>query len=1135
MTRRKKYIYFLIVTAVMALMGCSTQKNTSATRWWHSFNARYNTYYNATLAYIDASLEKENGNVDNFTEQIPLYTVANKNSRELGKAGYDRAIEKCEKAIQLHSIKRRPEWKGNRRKTARDVEWLSRREYNPFLWKAWLLMGRSQFYSGRFDEAASTFAYMARLYATRPAINGRARAWLAKCYIEEGWLYDAEDVIRNQRRDSVHWRARKEWDYTMADYYLHTGDAAKAVPYLRKVIKHEGRRKQKAREWYLMGQLQASIGNNGEATKAFRRCIRLNPPYELSFNARISMSEVMGRAQSKKMIRKLNRMAHDDNNSEMLDQVYYAIGNIYLAGGDTASAISAYEKGNKLGTRNGIEKGVLLLHLGDLYWQQERFSDARRCYESAVGLLDEDRKDYKQLSERSKLLDELVPFTDAVHLQDSLQELARMDEPSRNAAIDRVIAELKKKEKEERDRQADADGQTQSDDNAQSDRNNRTAANNRRQQPAAQNASKTSAWYFYNPSAVAQGKIAFQRIWGKRDNADNWQRSNRTVVAAAGGAEELTDSAREEMASAAEREDSLKQRMDSAQNDPHKREYYLAQIPMTPEQMEASNKTLEDGLYNAGVIFKDKLNNLRLSEKMLRRLTDHYPDYEHLDEAYYHLWLLYMRKGDRTMAAHCLDNLKTKYPESQFTAVLTDPYFEENARFGTQIEDSLYTATYNAFLAGRLDEVKANAAVSAARFPDGANRDKFLFVGGMACLNDGEIKQCMTDMQQLVEKYPDSRLSEMAGMIINGVRQGRTVTGARFGLSDVWSRRDSVLADSASASRPAFNDKRDTPFQLMLVFMPDSVNSNKLLFELARYNFTGYPVRLFDIAVDDDHGLRRMRVSGFRNYDEAVQYTRQLYRQQTLVKMLAGCRAYVISDENAALIGRLSYDDYDRYYSRHFSRIVVSARPLLTEPTETVRQKEPEPEENTEQQSQLDDDNTQVDEGTVVEENNAASSGDNDSGISVPALSVQQNEESEDSGISVPTPSNQQDQENNDSGISVPAPSSSQQNEENEDSGISVPTPSSSQQNEEKEDSGISVPAPSNQQEQESDDSGISVDSGAGSNDDDNTDDGGFTISPDSQQNGNDDDGSVTIPDDSSTQKEDGSALEDEYLDLDGF
>ena len=172
-------------------MGCSTQKNTAKTRWWHSFNARYNTYYNGTLAYIDGSLEKENGNKDNFTELIPLYTVSNKGTRETGKANFDRAIEKCQKAIKLHSIKRRPEWTKKRKKTERDLEWLQRREYNPFLWKAWMLMGRSQFHKGAFDEAASTFSYMSRLYHTQPAIYGRARAWLAKCYIEEGWLYDA--------------------------------------------------------------------------------------------------------------------------------------------------------------------------------------------------------------------------------------------------------------------------------------------------------------------------------------------------------------------------------------------------------------------------------------------------------------------------------------------------------------------------------------------------------------------------------------------------------------------------------------------------------------------------------------------------------------------------------------------------------------------------------------------------------------------------------------------------------------------------------------------------------------------------------------------------------------------------------
>lgn len=70
----------------------------------------------------------------------------------------------------------------------------------------------------------------------------------------------------------------------------------------------------------------------------------------------------------------------------------------------------------------------MLLTLGDIYWTREDFSNAQRCYGEAIGLLDKERKDYKQLADRSKILDELVPYTDAVHLQDSLQSLAKMSE-----------------------------------------------------------------------------------------------------------------------------------------------------------------------------------------------------------------------------------------------------------------------------------------------------------------------------------------------------------------------------------------------------------------------------------------------------------------------------------------------------------------------------------------------------------------------------------------------------------------------------------------------------------------------------------------------------------------------------------
>ena len=936
------YIFCLLLTTIaVAFSACSTQKNTAKSRWWHAFNARYNTYYNGKLAYIDASLEKENGNKDNFTEMIPLYTVGNKASRELGKGNFDRAIEKAQKTIARHSIKRKPEWNKSRRKTEKDIEWLSRREYNPFLWKAWMLMGRSQFHKGAFDEAAATFAYMARMYKTQPAIYGKARAWLAKCYIEQDWLYDAEDVIRNMQRDSIDWRAVKEWDYTYADYYIHTGDFEKAIPYLRKVIKHEMRKKQKAREWYLMGQLLAALGRKDEAYKAFRRVVAQNPPYELEFNARIAMTEVMAAGKSKQMISRLRRMAASDKNKDYLDQVYYAMGNIYLAGKDTTKAIEAYEKGNTKATRSGVEKGVLLLHLGDLYWQLEKYSDARRCYGEAIGLLDKDRKDYEALSNRSKVLDKLVPYTDAIHLQDSLQYLAQCPEAERNAAIDRVIEALKKKEKEERDRQAEQEA-------AQRQAEGQNMDNNRNRNPQAnQNNNRESTWYFYNVQAVQQGKSAFERLWGKRENADDWQRNNKTVVGNIGSnanAEELTDEQRDSIFAAEQAQDSLQQIADSAQNDPHKREYYLAQIPFTPDQLEASNLILEDALHHAGVIFKDELDNLPLSEKHLRRLSDHYPNYEHIDETYYHLYLLYSRLNQPATADAYVDSLKVRFPESQWTMVLTDPYFKENAQFGKQLEDSLYAATYEAFKQNRFDEVAGNARVSETRFPLGANRDKFLFISGLSKLNDGDADGCVANMKQVVEKYPRSRISEMAGMIVNGVNQGRQLHGGKFDLGDIWTRRSSVLNDSDSIKQVKFTPERDIDFVFMLVYNPDSLNENKLLFEMARFNFTNFLVRNFEIQIEELDGMKQMRITGFRRFEEAYEYARQLFGSEAILRQTHGKAVpIIISQKNEELIGKpFTYKDYEDFYAANFNKVELPKRNSLYEPADLSEPREPE-------------------------------------------------------------------------------------------------------------------------------------------------------------------------------------------------
>ncbi len=961
-------VIILLTSSILLLSACSTKNNTAQSRFWQSFTARYNTYYNGSQAFIDGNLEKESGNKDNCTELIPLYPVSNKQSRELGKSNYDRAIEKAEKVIKLHSIKKRPEWNKGRRKTAKDIEWLSRREYNPFLWHAWLLLGKSQFQQGQFEEAAATFSYMSRLYQTQPAINGIARAWQAKSYTELDWLYDAEDVINKQRRDTMHYRAVKDWDYTLANYHVRAGHYEEALPYLRKVIKHETRRKQKAREWFLMGQIQTQLGQKQEAYESYKHVIRLNPPYELEFNARIAQTEVMPATDAKGKISKLKRMARSDNNKDFLDQVYYAIGNVYLTQRDTLHAIEAYEEGCKKATRTGIEKGVLLLSLGNLYWDKEKYADAQRCYGEAIGLLDKDRKDYQQLDARSKVLDELVPHTNAVELQDSLQRLSLMPEDQRNKIIDKIIEELIKKEKEEqRAKEEEEAEKTQQQEEAKNGGrvNNRPAAVTK--QPTA-NSQQQGLWYFYNPQAINQGKQTFQRQWGRRENQDHWQRLNKTVVNMLQENPENAESP--ETSDNPEIPDSTGTTVpsdsvaaeapaDTSALDPHKREYYLAQIPFTDEQKAESDNLIKDGLFHSGIIFKDKLDNLRLSEKALHRLTSQYADYEKNDEAWYHLFLLYSRLGRTTEAEHCLAMLQQGYPESDWTILLSDPNFMENQRFGVHIEDSIYAATYQAFKENRHDEVKSNGEISEKRFPLGQHRPKFLFIEGLSLLNEGKSQGCIDRLKQVVEQYPESEVSEMAGMIIRGVQEGKTLHGGKFDIGDVWSRRSVDMA-ADSTRNDTLTLELNTNYVFLLAYQPDSVNHNQLLYEMAKYNFSNFLVRNFDITTDQDaNGLVRMMISGFLNYDEARQYARQLYADEAMAAILRPCRSIIVSEKNLPLLGtNYSYRDYEEFFEKELEPLDVSPEPLLDEP-EIITQEEEEdvqPATNSNQPAANDDD-----------------------------------------------------------------------------------------------------------------------------------------------------------------------------------
>lgn len=240
-----------------------------------------------------------------------------------------------------------------------------------------MLMGQAQFQKGEFLEAETTFAYIARLYETNPQMATLARIWMAQCYSQMDWFYDVEDALAKANNNSLPSEPSPHYAAVHGNYLLRQKRFKEAIPYLITTIKHEKSKKQRAREYYLLGQVYQSIGDQPKAFAAYGKCIKQNPPYELEFNAQIKQTEVIQGKSADKIVKNLHRMARNQKNKDYLDQIYYASGNIYLAKNDTANALAQYREGVEKSTRNGMGKSILLLTMGDLYWAQTNYAEER--------------------------------------------------------------------------------------------------------------------------------------------------------------------------------------------------------------------------------------------------------------------------------------------------------------------------------------------------------------------------------------------------------------------------------------------------------------------------------------------------------------------------------------------------------------------------------------------------------------------------------------------------------------------------------------------------------------------------------------------------------------------------------------
>ncbi len=904
-----------MIAMVVLLAACSNKTNTARSRFWQSFTTKYNVYFNGKTNYDEQMKAMLDAYEDDYSQQLYMHPAeARSNPKAPQPTGsFDRTIEKMEKAITLHSIKKKPKRKSGKGRDPKYQEWLARDEYNPYLHNAWYMLAKAQYMKGDFLDAAATFRYIARHFTWKKDLVQECQVREALCYCAMGWPAEADNVLAHVHLDEItNKRVRALANAAFADYHIKAQEPELAIPYLAKAVKgFKGN--EKVRMNFLLGQLYEQVGDKHNAYLAYKQAgSSSGSTYRTKFNARIKQSAVYEGTNIASEVKALKRMTRYDRNKEYLDQVYYAIGNLYLSHGDTLNAIENYRLAAEKSTRNGVDKAISQLTLGGIYFARRQYDDAQPCYAEAIPLVNEDYPNYKLLKKRSDVLDELAVYSQNVTLQDSLLMLAKMTPEQQLEVVNKIIEELKKQEKEEAERVAREEYMAQQDAKG-------SPLGNNKNEPASYNINTDNSWYFYNTATKNAGKTQFQKMWGSRKLEDNWRRRNKTTFSFN---DEEADSALMALADSMivnENGDTVKVDVEALKRaeDPHYPEYYLKQIPKTEEEIQSSHEIIQEGLYNMGTILKDKMEDYSAAAYEFNQLLRLYPDNTYRLDVYYNMYMMYMRNGQEEDAQPYRDSILVHFPESKYGMAMQDPNYLENLKNMNRDQENMYEEAYANYLANNHGAVHEAYAEMMRKYPLSKIMPKFMFIDALSYLTEKDHEKFKETIKDMLQRYPQTDITPVASEIVKQLNQGRRLEGGGSNVRGMlWSTRlsNDTTPEALERTFTPFAEDNDKPQVFILLYPTDSVNGNLLLYEVARHNFNAFKVKDYDIEQMNFGTLGLLVVRGLENFKEATNY-RSVFEKDQTINVPRQVHYVIISVDNFNLLineGR-TFEDYFNY------------------------------------------------------------------------------------------------------------------------------------------------------------------------------------------------------------------------------
>ena len=667
----------------------------------------------------------QDAGIDNFTDIIPVVYYGTKKEAQAMKPALDQSIEKSFIMIRRHSMVFEQQER---------VKWVD---------DCYLIIGMCYFYEQDYSNARRTFQYILKTFEDDLLTKHSAQLWLAKTYIETAEYEKASVILDELKKAVANYEVkriiRKQYPVVCADFYLSQKKYPESVKYLEEALSaNKNDKTLKQRISFILGQIKVQDGKLNQAFDYFKKSSRGNDFY-ISFNSKIKMAQCHDIKDGGASITKtLTKMLKEDKNEEFRDQIYYALYEVAKRNGNINKEIEYLRLCVSTSVKNNYQKAIGAYTLAEIYYEEKDYIKSSPYYDTAVQFLPKEYADFVSIKERANVLGDLVSSLTVVQSEDSLQRIAKMPEAERNNFINKIISDLKEKERIAQELEMQR----------QRNYSSSLITQYENKQLEGRLGTGTTSWYFYNTQSVSAGVTDFKRRWGNRKLEDLWFLLDKQSFSWDELDEIQTDSTS----------------LDTTQlvTDVMDVKYYTQYLPLTDEKMAASNSNIEQALYDAGFIAADRLKDYSLSNECFADMLKRFPKSKYALLSYYMQYMNCKELEDVACAAAAKSSIVSGFPESDYARLLQDPSYVITMRERMDAAKHLYNDVYLSYEDGLFDIVRLYSEEGLA-LNDKEYNPKFLYMSALADVAQNvDTEETAEKLRQITTQYADSDIAPVA-------------------------------------------------------------------------------------------------------------------------------------------------------------------------------------------------------------------------------------------------------------------------------------------------------------------------------------------------------------------------------------